>query len=192
MAQFFARERNILLWLTMFFYGGNQSTLAVWLKRYVEIHLNIPAWGAWALSAMWLGTAISRLIVSPGIKATSTKKIFFGNIISAAALAAGLLSSSAWGIAIASLVIGLSSGFSIPLILATGCEWYPEKTAFGTLMPFTACFIAYVVFPPLSGLIGDFLGIPWGVAEAGASALLAALLSGILEKNLSHNAGKKE
>ena len=168
----------------MFCYGGNQRTVAVWIKRYVETHLCMPAWGAYTLSAMWLGTAVSRLIISPNIKAASPLKICAGNLISALALAAGLLSGSAMGIAAASLLVGLSSGLTIPLILAIGCEWYPEKTAFGTLMPFTAFFISCVVFPPLSGFVGDFMGIPWGVAVGAASALLTAVFSGILYANV--------
>ena len=182
--QFFGQKQCVLLWAAMFFYGGNQSTLSVWIKRYVETHLDAPAWGAYALSAMWLGIAISRLIVSPVIKASSPKKICFGNFISAVALAAGLFSNSAPGITAASLLVGLSSGLSIPLIIAMGCEWHREKTAFGALMPFTACFIAYVVFPPLSGLVSDSLGIPWGVALGAASAFLTAVFSGVLDMNL--------
>ena len=178
--RFFTQKRNVLLWVAMFFYGGNQSTLAVWIKRYVETFLNEPAWGAYTLSAMWLGTAVCRLFISPNIKASSPKKIFFGNLISAVVLSAGLFSASAQGITAASLMVGLSSGLTIPLILTIGCELYKEKTAFGTLMPFTALFIAYVVFPPLSGFVSDSLGIPWGVALGGLSALATALLSAVL------------
>jgi len=65
-----------------------------------------------------------------------------------------------------------------------GCEWNPDKTAYGTVMPFSACFISYVVFPPLSGLGSDFLGIPWGVALGGISAGLTALFSIILDASL--------
>ena len=182
--QFFTRRRNVLLWLTMFFYAGNQSTLAVWIKRYVEIHLNTPVWGAYALSAMWLGTAICRLVISPNINVSSSKKILFGNLISAVVLIAGLLSGSAKTVAAATLVVGLSSGLSVPLILAMGCEWYREKTAFGTVMPFTACFISYAVFPPLSGLVSDSLGMTWGVAVSAASAFLTVVFSGMLGANL--------
>ena len=171
----------------MFFYVGNQSTLAVWIKRYVETHLNEPAWGAYALSAMWLGIAISRLVISPGIKASSPRKICVGSLISAIVLTIGLLSGSARGIVIATLLVGLSSGLTLPLILAMGCEWYQEKTAFGTMMPFTACFIAAVLFPPLAGLISDFLGMPWGVALAVAAVFFTAVFSGILDKNLKNH-----
>jgi fucose permease len=184
MLRFFTKKRNVLLWITTFFYGGNQSTIAVWIKRYVETQLNVPVWGAYALSAMWLGTAVCRLFISPNIKASSANKIFIGNIISAVALAAGLLSGSARGIAAASLAVGLSSGLSLPLILAMGCEWYPERTAFGTLMPFMAFFIASVVFPPFSGFVGDSFGIIWGVAVCGISAFITALFAMMLEQNL--------
>ena len=184
MVKFFAEKRNVLLWTATFFYAGNQSTLAVWIKRYVETHLNAPVWGAYALSAMWLGTAVSRLVISPSIKASSPKKIFFGNGITAVVLIAGLWSGSAIGVTAASLAVGLSSGLSLPLLLAMGCEWNPERTAFGTLMPFTAFFISSVVFPPFSGFVGDSLGIVWGVAVGAASAFLTAVFSGMLDLNL--------
>ena len=184
MVKFFTEKRNVLLWITLFFYGGNQSTLAIWIKRYVETHLNAPVWGAYALSAMWLGTTICRLFISPNIKATSPKKIFFGNLISALALAAGLWNGTAIGITAASLAVGLSSGLSLPLILAMGCELNPERTAYGTLMPFTAFFIASVVFPPLSGFVGDSLGIIWGVGVGAVSAFMTAVFSGLLDRNL--------
>ena len=182
--RFFTQKRNVLLWIAMFFYGGNQSTLAVWIKRYVETHLDMPAWGAYALSAMWLGTAVCRLVISPNIKASSPMNICVGNLISALVLAAGLLSASAQGITAASLAVGLSSGLTVPLIIALGCELYKVKTAFGTLMPFTALFIAYVVFPPFSGFVSDSLGIPWGVAIAAMSAFLTAVFSNRLGANL--------
>jgi len=181
---FFCRKRHILLWVTMFFYCGNQSTLAIWIKRYVETRLNMPVWGAYALSVMWLGTTICRWFISPNINCSSPKKIYIGNLISAIALAAGLISASVPGIVLASLVVGLSSGASVPLILAMGCEWNPDRTAYGTAMPFSANFVSYIVFPPLSGLVSDFLGIPWGVALGGISALLTVLFSVILEASL--------
>ena len=184
--RFFTQKRNVLLWIAMFFYGGNQSTLAVWIKRYVETHLDKPAWGAYTLSAMWLGIALSRLVISPNIKASSPMKICVGNLISALALGAGLLSASAQTITAASFIVGLSSGLTIPLIIALGCELYQEKTAFGAMMPFTALFIASVVFPPFSGLVSDSLGIPWGVSIAAISAFLTAVFSNRLGANLGH------
>ena len=185
-ALFFMKKRHVLLLVTVFFYGGNQITLSVWIKRYVETYLNEPLWGAYTLSAMWLGIAICRLFISPLVKASSPIKICVGNFISALALVAGLLSGSVFGIAAASLVVGLSSGLTLPLVLALGCEWNKEKTALGTMVPFTVFFIACVLFPPLSGLISDQMGIPWGVALGAASAILTALFSGIL------NAGMKK
>ena len=182
--QFFTRKRHVLLWIAMFLYGGNQSAVAIWIKRYVETYLNVPVWGAYALSAMWLGTAVCRLVLSPGIKASSPWKIVIGNLISTFALVAGLLSGSAPGITAAALLVGLSSGWTLPLILALGCQWYPEKTALGTMMPFTAFFIAYVVFPPLSGFISDSWGIPWGVAVGAVCAFLTAVLAWLLNLNL--------
>ena len=185
--KFFTRKRHVLLWFSLAFYSGNQSTMSIWIKRYVETHLNVAFWGAYALSAMWLGIAISRLLISPNVKASSTRKICVGNFISAIALAVGLLSNSARGIAAASLVVGLSSGLTIPLAVAICCEWHPGKTALGTLMPYTAMFISCVVFPPLSGLVSDFLGIAWGLGVSAACALLTAVFSGILDTNLKQS-----
>jgi len=182
MVQFFRKKQHVLLWLAMFFYGGNQSTLAVWIKRYVETHINEPAWGAYVLSAMWIGITISRLVISPFVKISSTLKICTGNIISAITLAAGLLLGTVGGIMTASFAVGLASGLTIPLIIAIGCEWHRERTAYGTMMPFTALFISYLIFPPLSGLASDMLGIPWGVALGALSALLTAVFSGALER----------
>ena len=188
-ARFFTRKRHVLLWIIMFLYAGNQTTLAVWIKRYVETHLDEPAWSAYALSAMWLGIAISRLLISPAVKASSLKKICVGNFVSAIALAAGLFSGSSLGILAASFTVGLCSGLTIPLILALGCEWHKEKTAFGTMMPFTAFFIASVMFPPLTGQISDMLGIPWGVAVGVLSAILTAVFAGVLDRYLKAGRG---
>jgi len=187
---FFTHKRHTLLWITMFFYSGNQSTMTIWIKRYVEIQLNVAVWGAYALSAMWLGIAISRLFISPNIKASSVRKIFIGNFISAVSLAIGLLSGSPPGITAASLAVGLSSGLTIPLIVAMSCEWYKEKTALGTLMPYTAISVSSVVFPPLSGLVSDFLGITWGIAVSAASAFFAAVFSGLLGFYMNEKAPK--
>ena len=181
---FLKRKRQILLLLTVFFYGGNQFTMVVWIKRYVETHLNEPDLGAYALSVLWLGIALSRLVVSPGIKAPSSLKICIGNFVSVIALIGGLLSGSALGTVIASFVIGLSSGFTIPLVIALGCEWNKENTALGTMVPFLSLFTSNMVFPPLSGLISDMFGIPWGLVLAAVCAVITAALSGILDKNL--------
>ena len=184
--QFLKKKKHILLMLTIFFYGGNQITMIIWVKRYVEIFLDVPAWGAFALSSLWLGIALSRLIVAPTVRASSPRKIFIGNLVSAAVVTAGLLSQSAPGILIASFASGLASGFTIPLILALGCEWNREKTAMGTMVPYTALFSAAILAPPLSGLIGDLAGIPWSVAVSAFSAVFAALFAGILDAHIKN------
>ena len=183
-ARFFTRKRNVLLYVIMFLYAGNQTTLSVWVMRYVETHLNDAVWGAYALSAMWLGTALCRFFISPNIKASSPIKIGVGNLISAIVLTIGLLSNSVAGIVAASLLVGLSSGLTIPLVLALGCEWHQDKTAFGTMMPFTAFYFGSVIFPPLTGSISDHIGIPWGIAVAVVSSVLVALFSAVLELRL--------
>ena len=186
--QFFKRKRCLLLWLTMFFYVGIQSIVIVWGKRYVETHLGAAEWGAYALSAFWIGTTISRLVISPIIKVSSPKKLLFGNLIAAIALLTGLFGAST-GVMIAALfIVGLGSGLSIPLIIAMGCEWYKEKTAFGTMMPFTAAFISFVIFPPLSGLVSDFLGIPWGLTLGAVNAIFAVVFSAMLGASLKQEA----
>ena len=185
--KFFTLKRNILLWLTMGFYVGSQSILSTWIKRYVEIQLGLPVWGAYALSALWLGTTASRLLISPNIKASPLLQICVGNLISVAALIAGLLSGSAGGITAATLMVGLSSGFTLPLVLAISCEWYPKKTTFGTLMLSTASFIAFIIFPPFSGFVSDHSGMLWGVAVGAACTFLATAFSGVLYFNLKSN-----
>jgi len=189
MIKFFTQKRHILLWTALFFYSGNQRTLVVWIKRYVEIHLNITVWGAYALSAMWLGIAISRLLIAPNKRMSSALKICFGNLISAIALAAGLLSGSAQVIVAATLMVGLSSGLTIPLIVAMCCGWHQGKTALGTLMPYMAMYISNVLFPPFSGFVSDFLGISWGVSVGAVSSFLAAVFSGLLYLNLKDSRG---
>jgi len=94
------------------------------------------------------------------------------------------LSNSVAGIVAASLLVGLSSGLTIPLVLALGCEWHQDKTAFGTMMPFTAFYFGSVIFPPLTGSISDHIGIPWGIAVAVVSSVLVALFSAVLELRL--------
>ena len=180
---YFRLKRNLLLFFALFFYGGNQSIMAVWIKRYVETYLNVPAWGAYSLSAMWLGIAISRLFISPAIRCPPPLKICIGNLITALTLTAGLLCGFAPGIAAAALLTGLSSGLTLPLVMALSCEWYPEKTAFGTMMAFMAFYTSFVVFPPLSGFLSDLFGIPWGVSAAVFCALMASLFSGRLSRN---------
>ena len=165
--------------------------MSVWLKRYVETHLGEPVWGAYALSAFWLGNTVSRMIISPIIKIPSLRKIFFGNFISAVVLIAGLSSGSARGIAAASLAAGLSSGYTLPLIIAQFFEWHPKKeTAFGITMFYMAIFIGFALFPPFSGKISDLFGIPWGVALGAIGSLLAAVFSGLLNAHLSGNNNK--
>jgi MFS family permease len=133
---------------------------------------------------MWLGIAISRLIISPGIKAASSWKICIGNLISAIVFTAGILSGSTMAVIAVTFAVGLTSGLTIPLILATGCEWHREKTAFGAMMPFTAISIGYMMFPPFSGLLSDTFGMLWGIAVCSLGAFLTAIVAGILDKHL--------
>lgn len=177
MIQFFKLKRNVFLWIAMFSYIGSHSIVSIWIKRYVETHLNEPAWGAYALSAFWIGVVLSRFVVSPNIKAPSLLKITVGNLIFALVLATGLLSGSVYFIVAATLVAGLSAGFTIPLLMAQSCEWYQEKTSFGTLMPLTSLYFSFAVFPPVSGFISDNLGIPWGVALGAICAFMTAVFS---------------
>ena len=175
--QFFKVKRNAFLWVSMFSYVGSHSILSIWIKRYVETHLNKPVWGAYALSAFWIGVALSRIVVSPNIKAPSLLKIMTGNLISALSVTAGLLSGSVYGITAAAFMAGLCAGFTIPLLVAQSCEWHQEKTAFGSLMALTAVFMSFVVFPPFSGFISDNLGIRWGVAFGVVCSTMAAVFS---------------
>ena len=182
--KFFTEKRNILLWITMLFYIGNQGVLSAWIKRYVEIQLGLPVWGAYALSALWLGTTIGRLFISPNLKVPTSLQVFFGNLIALVSMIAGLSSGSAMGITAAAFIVGLGAGSTYPLLFAIGCGWYPGKTAFGVLMPSTASFIGFVIFPPFSGFVSDHFGMLFGILVSTVCGLFTTVLSGMLHLNI--------
>jgi len=54
---------SILLFTSLFFYAMHQIGVVLWIRRYFEVEMGSGQMGALALSAFWLGTAVSRALL---------------------------------------------------------------------------------------------------------------------------------
>jgi fucose permease len=166
----------LILCLIMFLYFGYQSGISFWLPMYMEKGLNAnPLLSSFALSAFWIGIIASRFLCSLLTKKYDAKYlILFGILLSGIVFILGIVINVPVVLLIASGVSGFFSGSTIPLLIMTGCHWYPKNSGTVSSMIFFFGTLSYIILPWLIGKFADAISFKWGMQLPGILLLIAA------------------
>lgn len=83
----FLTHRNTLFMLAVGFKGAQEVCLAFWLARYITVGLGSDILGPAAISLMWLGSSVSRIVI-PMLPFNINRYIIYSMLCSAAILIA--------------------------------------------------------------------------------------------------------
>ena len=174
-------RKGIMLISAAFSYGAHQIVFIVWIHRYVSVQLGSESFGAISLSLFWLGSAISRLLM-PKMHIKLEYHLIYGNILAAIIVVVGIISNLALVMTMCTFLAGITAGATVPLLLAKGCEIYPDKTVIATNTVLMSIFAAQMTIPVVVALISNSISYPAGMALSAAFAIATSLASRYLQK----------
>ena len=151
--------------IAMFCHGIFLGGLNTWLNRYVSVTLNTNL-GSFAISAMFIGVLISRLVVS----LTTISAVKFIRRMGYAAAACILIALPFKNGAVmcgAVCASGLLFGAMIPCILDVGCAATPESTMFATTSMVLSLYLGEAVVPPVIGALETAFSLHVGIGLCG-------------------------
>ena len=142
--------RNLFLLGAALFYAAAQCGLVSWVVRYTSVVFNDPQIGSYCLSAYWICTTISRLVV-PRLPFKTGTLLVFGSLGACVFHLIGVLSGNAVGLVIGSALIGLTSGHCIPVMLGEAAVGNEDRTSLTTSGMFLMMGLARMVMPLIMG-----------------------------------------
>ncbi len=126
--EFFSEKRNLLITLAAVMYSFFQSTMLVWIVRYTTIRFDNAKAGSICLSVFWIFATISRFL-GPHIRMDKLKLYIAGILTGGAALLAGILIGRPEVMIAVYGVIGLVSGFSMPVLISAITDGQGSRTS---------------------------------------------------------------
>ena len=172
----FSDNRDRLLLIGMFTCSISQIGYYLWVGRFVQIQLGNPLLGQTALAMFWVGTAVSRIVV-PQLKLPPMAAIFWGNLLAAAAIVAGVLSMSPMAVVVCSFLSALFNGYVFTFQVYISCSWHKKLSLMASTFSFLVFYIGQIISPPLVGLVNDTLGLTVGMMIAPLFAVVGAVLA---------------
>lgn len=165
---------SLCLVLVILFYTASQNVIMAWVVRYMSVEYNAEAMGSLSVSLLWAASTLSRF-VAPRLRVQPIRAIAFGVLASALAYAIGVLSGSAVVMFIMSGVVGLLTGFALPMLLTEAVSRFPGATSLPTTVMILATKVAMIAVPLLVGALSAAFSLTVGMM----SYLLFALLAGV-------------
>jgi len=172
---FFRSGTNILLILSILFYGTHQSVIMIWLIRYVEVFLESPALSSLALSLYWAGVTLTRLFIHKLLPIPPIKILFIGNFIAAVMICAGVLSGSAVVVAVLTFVMGFANGTSVPVIISACCSDNDCNTLLPTNVINISLYTSFFLSPLAVGLLESYTSLNEGMYFGAFFTLMCGL-----------------
>jgi len=152
------KRRSILILLAGFMYAATQAGLTVWLVRYMTLRYDAETLGSTALSIYWICATASRFL-APRIHLRPLKLFLIGILFSCVFQAVGVLSGSALVMCIMVGIIGLVTGFCIPMLVSENSVGQAGNTSLSTSALFVTMCFARILIPVFMGLITDGIGV---------------------------------
>lgn len=179
------RHRDIwVLGAVMFLHMGTLGVLITWMPLFAAQTVGSGRFlSALSLSLAWLGIIISRSLVSRlSGRLGEIPMIRWGGFLSALVFGAALVSGSPILITFGSLMTGIGIGFTIPFVMSVGCRRFPRDSAAVTSLMFVFGYLSVVVYPWMSGMLGDTLGLQSAMLPVPASQLVLFALTWMIRK----------
>lgn len=143
--------------VSMFFHNLFFSGINTWISRYVSLTLG-SALGSAALSSLWLGIMLSRLLF-PRLQWKTRSYVSVAGFAACAIMLLALSFSSAILMCVSAALVGLVFGAMLPCALNIGCSVTPENTLLATTSLNLAMNLGAMIGAPLVGAIEGALGM---------------------------------
>ncbi len=170
------KKRSILILLAGFMYAATQAGLTVWLVRYMTLRYNAEALGSTALSIYWICATASRFL-APRIRLRPLKLFLIGVLISCVFQIAGVLSGNALVMCVMVGIIGLVTGFCIPMLVSENAIGQAGNTSLSTsALLVTMCF-ARILIPIIMGFVTDGISVSVAMLTPALSGALAGVFA---------------
>lgn len=180
--QLFRSTPYVLLFITTILYIGVDHSIGSFVDTLFGTQLHAPHLGAYAVSAFWAGTALSRLVNGfKGLRPTKTL-IVYHLLLATATMWLALSSHAAFGIALSAL-IGWSIGPLWSTLLASAAREFPNQSGTATGLLGTANGIGGMVYPVAVGFLADFFNVRAGFLMLAITAFVCVILSLCYEKS---------
>ncbi|UWP59328.1 MFS transporter [Ruminococcus gauvreauii] len=187
-AAFLKADGNIFLFFAMFFYCAHQMGIAAWIRRFFEVEMGSGVLGTAALSAFWVGTAISRILL-PRLGVRPQKQLAYGSALAAIAMLTGILLKNPFIMVACMAVTGFAGGNTIPHVTYLSCERLKSNTLVATTILFIGMYIGGSMVSPVIGSVSARFSLEIGIfIPAAAAVFVAAAGFGFLAhyKNRTH------
>ncbi len=170
------KKRSVLILLSGFMYAATQAGLTVWLVRYMTLRYNAEALGSTALSIYWICATASRFL-APRIRLRPLKLFLIGVLVSCVFQVVGVLSGNALVMCIMVGIIGLVTGFCIPMLVSENAIGQAGNTSLSTsALLVTMCF-ARILIPIIMGFVTDGIGVSIAMLTPALSGALAGVFA---------------
>ena len=131
---------------------------------------------AFALSMLFVGTLLGRLIYAPLSHRIPARTVMLtANVLSVAAFAGISICADVTWAGILACIGGIGTAVNFPSTLVHACALVPNDTASGSALVFLGFTLAALTAPPLIGAIGDAVGLK--IAMLCATSLLLAVIA---------------
>lgn len=141
--------------------------------------------GAYALSVLFLGLMISRLLYTKfATKFSPGLVLAIGSFLGAAVWIASMLASDAQ---VKIILLGISAFFcgnNFPITFSTSCKLSPKNTAAALGEAFFGYYLALFVYLPIIGAIGESIGLNNALIFAALPLLILVPVAVLLHKKM--------
>ncbi len=148
----FLNKKNIILMVAVALRGSCDVCLAFWMSRYITTGLDGGFLGPLAISLLWLGSSVSRIIV-PLLPVKINTYIIVSMFSMSAILIIALIFANPVVLCIASLAVGLITGAIVPQGLSELCGRNKKNTLLASSITLMAIYISQALFLTLAGII---------------------------------------
>ena len=143
---YISKKRNIMLSFAAFFSTVIQTSVTVWIVRYMTLRFDAAHLGIMSLSAFWVCATVNRFFLAPVINKAPLKFFILGAVLSGASIGVGVSSGNPVVTCAMVGASGLASGHFIPVLISECAKGYEGKTTFTTsflmlIMGFTRIII---------------------------------------------------
>lgn len=171
---FLKSDGNIFLFLSMFFYCAHQIGVSAWIRRFFELEMGSAILGTAALSAFWLGIAVSRILL-PRLGLKPQYQLAYGNALAAMAMLFGIVLKNPIVMVICMAITGFAGGNTIPNDTFLSCERLKSNTLIATTILFAGMYIGASAISPIIGSVSAGFSLRIGVFVPVIAAALNAL-----------------